>query len=186
MDTSRNPTPVLAALSLTTLLSSLGTSSANVALPTLAQVFHSSFQQVQWAVLAYLVAMTTLVVGVGLALQPNSCIVAAEEEYLTARFGDAFRAYCKAVPRWIPRLDGLRRTLSAMRFHWRRVVVKEYGTPFGWVNILAAVTLYEIWDDGDWNTRPLAIDTVLVVAAVTTFCWFVAWRLKRSGALRAD
>jgi len=65
MDTSRNPTPVLAALSLTTLLSSLGTSSANVALPTLAQVFHSSFQQVQWVVLAYLVAMTTLVVGVG-------------------------------------------------------------------------------------------------------------------------
>src|SRR5690349_14199159 len=65
MDTSRNSTSVLAALSLTTLLSSLGTSSANVALPTLAQAFHSSFQQVQWVVLAYLVAMTTLVVGIG-------------------------------------------------------------------------------------------------------------------------
>ncbi len=55
----------LAGLSLSVLLSSLGTSSANVALPTLAQVFSASFQQVQWIVLAYLLAITTLVVGVG-------------------------------------------------------------------------------------------------------------------------
>lgn len=65
MDTSGKTTAVLAALSLTTLLASLGTSSANVALPTLADAFHRSFQQVQWVVLAYLVAMTTLVVGIG-------------------------------------------------------------------------------------------------------------------------
>jgi hypothetical protein len=44
MDTSRNSTPVLAALSLTTLLASLGTSSANVALPALAAAFDASFQ----------------------------------------------------------------------------------------------------------------------------------------------
>ncbi|WP_228892731.1 MFS transporter [Pseudoduganella aquatica] len=55
----------LAALSLTTLLSSLGTSIANVALPTLAASFHASFQQVQWVVLAYLLAITTLIVSVG-------------------------------------------------------------------------------------------------------------------------
>jgi EmrB/QacA subfamily drug resistance transporter len=47
------------------LLSSLGTSIANVALPTLAQAFGASFQQVQWVVLAYLLASTTLIVGVG-------------------------------------------------------------------------------------------------------------------------
>src|SRR5690349_21292977 len=65
MDPSRKTTAVLAALSLTTLLSSLGTSSANVALPVLAHDFGSSFQAVQWVVLAYLVAMTTLIVGIG-------------------------------------------------------------------------------------------------------------------------
>lgn len=47
------------------LLSSLGTSIANVGLPTLAQAFNASFQQVQWVVLAYLLAITTLVVSVG-------------------------------------------------------------------------------------------------------------------------
>jgi EmrB/QacA subfamily drug resistance transporter len=55
----------LASLSLSMLLSSLGTSSANVALPTLAEAFSASFQQVQWVVLAYLLATTTLIVGVG-------------------------------------------------------------------------------------------------------------------------
>ena len=56
---------VLASLSLSMLLSSLGTSIANVALPTLAQVFNASFQDVQWIVLAYLLAITTLIVSVG-------------------------------------------------------------------------------------------------------------------------
>jgi len=55
----------LASLSLCMLLSSLGTSIANVALPTLAQAFAASFQQVQWVVLAYLLAITTLIVSVG-------------------------------------------------------------------------------------------------------------------------
>jgi EmrB/QacA subfamily drug resistance transporter len=56
---------VLASLALCILLPSLGTSIANVALPTLAEAFAASFQQVQWVVLAYLLATTTLVVSVG-------------------------------------------------------------------------------------------------------------------------
>ncbi|MBP6651804.1 MAG: MFS transporter, partial [Xylophilus sp.] len=47
------------------LLSSLGTSIANVGLPTLARAFNAPFQQVQWVVLAYLLATTTLVVSAG-------------------------------------------------------------------------------------------------------------------------
>lgn len=55
----------LAAMSLSMLLASLGTSVANVALPTLMQEFGASFQSIQWIVLAYLLAVTTLVVGAG-------------------------------------------------------------------------------------------------------------------------
>ena len=47
------------------LLSSLGTSIANVGLPTLAEAFNASFQEVQWVVLAYLLAITTLIVSAG-------------------------------------------------------------------------------------------------------------------------
>ncbi|MGH8351964.1 MAG: MFS transporter [Pseudomonas sp.] len=55
----------LASLSLSMLLSSLGISIANVGLPTLAQAFNASFQDVQWIVLAYLIAITTSIVSVG-------------------------------------------------------------------------------------------------------------------------
>ncbi len=55
----------LTGLSLAMLLSSLGTSVANVALPTLEEAFGASFSQVQWVVLAYLLAITTLVVSAG-------------------------------------------------------------------------------------------------------------------------
>ncbi len=55
----------LAALALAMLLSSLGTSVANMALPTLEAAFGASFAQVQWVVLAYLLAVTTLVVSAG-------------------------------------------------------------------------------------------------------------------------
>lgn len=66
-DPGRTPSDrwALASLSLAILLSSLGTSIANVALPTLAQAFDATFQQVQWIVLAYLLAITTLIVSVG-------------------------------------------------------------------------------------------------------------------------
>jgi EmrB/QacA subfamily drug resistance transporter len=55
----------LAGLSLSMLLATLGISIANVALPTLATAFSASFQEVQWVVLAYLLATTTLIVTVG-------------------------------------------------------------------------------------------------------------------------
>lgn len=55
----------LISLSLTMLLSALGTSIANVGLPALAQVFNATFQDVQWVVIAYLLAITTLIVSAG-------------------------------------------------------------------------------------------------------------------------
>ncbi|HWJ93196.1 MAG TPA: MFS transporter [Telluria sp.] len=57
--------PALAALSLTMLLPSLGTSIANIGLPAMAQAFGTSFAHVQWVVLAYLLAMTATIVSAG-------------------------------------------------------------------------------------------------------------------------
>ena len=47
------------------LMSSLDTSIANAGLPALAHAFNASFQDVQWIVLAYLLAVTSLIVSVG-------------------------------------------------------------------------------------------------------------------------
>lgn len=55
----------LTSLALSMLMPSLDTSIANAGLPTLATAFDATFQQVQWIVLAYLLAVTTLIVSVG-------------------------------------------------------------------------------------------------------------------------
>jgi len=62
---NRLPRWRLVALSLAMLLPSLGTSIANVALPSLATSFAAPFQDVQWVVIAYLLAVTTLIVSAG-------------------------------------------------------------------------------------------------------------------------
>lgn len=55
----------LVSLSLSMLLASLGTSIANVGLPSLAQAFDRPFHAVQWVVLAYLLAITAVIVSAG-------------------------------------------------------------------------------------------------------------------------
>lgn len=60
-----NPVLALTGLALTTLISSLGTSIANIGLPVLTEAFKAPVQQVQWVLIAYLLAMTSLVVSMG-------------------------------------------------------------------------------------------------------------------------
>ncbi|MFN3228809.1 MAG: MFS transporter [Asticcacaulis sp.] len=62
---TRWPLGLMATLSLAMALSTLSTSIASVALPTLARSFEASFSAVQWIVLAFLLAVTTLIVSVG-------------------------------------------------------------------------------------------------------------------------
>jgi protein-S-isoprenylcysteine O-methyltransferase Ste14 len=128
----------------------------------------------------------TILIAVPLGLFMYASIVAAEEEYLQQRFGAAFQAYCKDVPRWLPRLSGLATTLRSMQFRWRRLVVKEYGTPFGWVSILTLMGLYNLWLSGHWSARHSDVRLFEDVLIVAVLAWLVAWGLKRTRLLEAD
>lgn len=128
----------------------------------------------------------TILLGVPLAVLMYICIVAAEEEYLLGRFGETFRAYCRDVPRWLPRTGTLLRQSEAAPFRWRRVLVKEYGTPLGWISVIIAVTLFNFWHDGEWDARHLEIVAIAWAFAITVTLWFTAWRLKRSRIIEAD
>ena len=55
----------LVVLSFAMLLPSLGTSIANVALPAVAGSFGASIEEVQWVVIGYLLAVTTMIVSAG-------------------------------------------------------------------------------------------------------------------------
>jgi protein-S-isoprenylcysteine O-methyltransferase Ste14 len=72
-----------------------------------------------------------------------AAIVRAEEAFLTETFGDAYRDYCRRVPRWVPSFGGLATTIGAMRFDWLKVVRKEYGTPFAWMSGMLVLLVVE-------------------------------------------
>lgn len=99
-------------------------------------------------------------------------IVAAEESFLRGKFGEAYEAYTRAVPRWIPRFSGLTATVSAARFQWRRVLRKEYGSTFVWMSgavLLILRHLYVTLPERRTVFVPLAIGLIalLLVAYLT-------------------
>ena len=55
-------------------------------------------------------------------------IIAAEEYFLHQKFGPAYDAYCRDVPRWLPRLSRLKNATQDMRFNAKRVLLKDYTT----------------------------------------------------------
>jgi protein-S-isoprenylcysteine O-methyltransferase Ste14 len=128
----------------------------------------------------------TIAVAVPLGCFMYASIVAAEEDYLAQRFGAAFREYCRDVPRWVPRLAGLWTTLTSMQFKWRRVVVKEYGTPFGWISVLVLMTLYNVWMSGQWDARRADIARLELILSIAALLWLIALSLKRTRTLVAD
>ena len=64
-DSTKTQTGITATLALAMLLASLGTSIANIALPTLSEAFSAPFAEVQAVVVAYLAALTISVVFAG-------------------------------------------------------------------------------------------------------------------------
>ena len=131
-------------------------------------------------------SLTAVVAALPLVCFAYIAIVAAEEKYLRGKFGSAYDAYCQAVPRWLPRANGLRDTLAGARFHWRRVIVKEYGTPAGWIAVLCAITIYNLWSDGSLDERPGAVRAIWLVVSATFALWLLARVLKKTRALQAE
>src|SRR6202008_4795612 len=113
-------------------------------------------------------------------------IVRAEEQYLSARFGSAYDAYCGRVPRWMPRLTGLGATIRAGSFNWLKVLRKEYGTPFAWISGLMLLLFWEHWSPGALPMAHAERNTIIVVWCAIAAAYTVVRKLKLSGRLGTD
>ena len=111
-------------------------------------------------------------------------IVAAEERFLGAKFGDAYRDYCRRVNRWLPDPRGFGGTLASMEFNWRRVVLKEYSSFTSWV---VTVCLLLAWaalrNQGPESAAPRLL-AVTVLALATLAAGLLVRTLKKRGILR--
>lgn len=112
-------------------------------------------------------------------------IVAAEENFLSAKFGTGYDAYCRDVPRWRIRLAGLGETFRRMEFNWLRVLVKDYSSiDTGAITVLALLAWEAIsfrgFDAAVGSLVPLGI--VFVVIQAFALAIVVA---KKTGRLKA-
>lgn len=110
-----------------------------------------------------------------------AAIVAAEEDYLRKQFGDAYVAYCTRVNRWLPELRGLARSLEGMRFDWRRLVVKEYGSAYSWA---AGAVLLLVYERLPAPTPPELVSAALALGLLTV--GFVGARYYKKRATRRE
>jgi protein-S-isoprenylcysteine O-methyltransferase Ste14 len=112
------------------------------------------------------------------------CIIAAEEQYLSGRFGEAYADYCRRVPRWVPSLRRLSGTLRSTRFDWLKVLRKEYGTPFAWMTGTLILLVWEHY--GASGAQPISrgeLASIVAIWIVLALAYLIVRTLKLSGKL---
>lgn len=117
--------------------------------------------------------------GIPFFLVAYSAIVATEEAYLRRTFGAEYDAYCARVPRWVPRLRGLRRSLDAHRFDWRRVIVKDYGSASVWIASLIVLLAWETVTHAHRNHELYDLTVLAVLLGVVIVGWAAARVFKK-------
>ena len=128
-------------------------------------------------------SLVAYLVGVPFFTLTYLSIVIAEEDFLRCRFGQEYAAYCRVVPRFWLRLRGLGTTLRGMRFNWRRVASKEYGTAFAGASL---VLILLVWDDfRRWGAAGAAptLRVAAVVWAPVVVAYLLVRILKKTGRL---
>lgn len=115
-----------------------------------------------------------------------AAIIATEENYLRAKFGDEYDAYCREVPRWWPRMGKLAKATEGMSFDWRRVVAKDYSTAATWIGTAALVMAYDAFANEGLAAAQGGIVAAFAILAVTVAAALGIRAAKKSGKLVAS
>jgi protein-S-isoprenylcysteine O-methyltransferase Ste14 len=117
--------------------------------------------------------------GVLFFLFAYRAIVAAEEGYLRGKFGDEYDEYCRRVNRWLPQFRGLGQSVQGMRFTWRRVILKEYGSTFSWCTGALLLLAYDTLTYFDYGQRQAYLNMLAAMLVVVTVGWGSVRYLKK-------
>ncbi|OWV96861.1 isoprenylcysteine carboxylmethyltransferase family protein [Rhizobium sp. R693] len=99
------------------------------------------------------------------------CIIYAEEEFLAEKFGGAYRAYCRDVPRWGLKLSAFSASTEGMTFNVKRVIAKDYSTASSTLIALLVTEFYRVSADSiseqEWSYALLLVALFASVLALT-------------------
>ncbi len=117
-------------------------------------------------------------VGLGFFFGEYFFIVRAEEAYLRGKFPEAFEAFSKRVPRWVPRLTPAfeEGRLRDGGFDWRRALKKEINPFAAWVSGAVGVLLWQRWANGSLESRTSVVLLGLWSATVLALLIIKAWK----------
>lgn len=110
-------------------------------------------------------------------------ITAAEEKYLSEKFGAQFEEYTKKVNRFVPNFTGLKESLSVFKYDWKKSIRKEYGTLFGTLFGLVFIGIWKmLYIYGfEVGKKEILLLSLLLIPIVTGYVY--VRRLKKSGKL---
>lgn len=95
-------------------------------------------------------------------------IVRSEEFFLRNKFGTDFENYCNQVPRWIPKLSNLKKSIEGMEFNFKRVLIKDYTTIVNAVFAIAGLELYERYSFYEsFSYTPFQVIFIILVSFVS-------------------
>lgn len=123
--------------------------------------------------------------GIPLLLFAYLAIICAEENFLGKKFGQEFKDYCERVNRIIPNFSGIKNTVKGMEFNWKRLIIKEYATPFIWITGLTFLIMKDTYLDYGYEASKYTLWSLSLLILVVTCAFFAAWYLKKNKYLRA-
>jgi len=120
-----------------------------------------------------------LLIFIPLFLFIYQAIVLAEENFLRSKFGNQFDAYAQRVHRWLINPSGLGKTLSEMRFLWRRWLIKEYNTQVIWLTGIAIILFFRY---SHWRWEPDTRNRCFILVLLVLAIYYLTVRyLKKTG-----
>lgn len=123
------------------------------------------------------------IIGLPAFLGGLLAIIKAEEAFLANKFGPDYEDYCRRVNRFLPRLRGLRTTMASMRFDWKRVLRKEYGTTFAWLSAALSLLVWERLTHFGYAARRGEINTLLLAYIPVIIAYGAVRWLKKTHRL---
>ena len=110
-------------------------------------------------------------------------IVAAEEAYLSSKFGAEYDEYCANVNRFVPSMKRIPQAFCEMRFDWRNSLRKDLGTVVG---LTIGLIFMPVWRNyflyGGEATKFAAL-RAFVLASIVGAVYLVLIKLKKNKLL---
>ncbi|WP_025763744.1 methyltransferase family protein [Dyadobacter tibetensis] len=122
-----------------------------------------------------------VIVVIPLFLFIYQAIVLAEENFLRNKFGSDFERYTQRVNRWLIDPRGIGKSMSAMRFNYKRWVLKEYNTLFIW--LAGIVAIISINYPQLFATTTANKNFFLTSIVILAFLYLLVRYLKKSGKM---